>query len=65
VFRQKLLGEDGIVRWGVVMVKQPDLLAKVHENESNESRADKYGQRDGRTFKNKPVRAFRDLRGRT
>jgi hypothetical protein len=23
VFRQKLLGEDGIVRWVVVMVKQP------------------------------------------
>jgi hypothetical protein len=25
VFRQKLLGEDGSVRWSVVMVKQPSL----------------------------------------
>jgi hypothetical protein len=27
VFRQKLLGEDGSVRRGVVMVKQPDLFS--------------------------------------
>jgi hypothetical protein len=26
VFRQKLLGEHGSVRWGVVMVKQPGLF---------------------------------------
>jgi len=26
VFRQKLLGEDGSVKWGVVMVKQPGLF---------------------------------------
>jgi len=27
VFRQKLLGEDGNVRWGVVIVKQPHLFS--------------------------------------
>ena len=27
VFCQKLLGEDGRVRWGVVMVKQPGLFS--------------------------------------
>jgi hypothetical protein len=27
LFRQKLLGEDGNVRLGVVMVKQPDLFS--------------------------------------
>jgi hypothetical protein len=26
-FRQKLLGEDGSVRWGVIMVKQPGLFS--------------------------------------
>jgi len=26
-FRQKLLGEDGSVRWGIVMVKQPGLFS--------------------------------------
>jgi hypothetical protein len=27
VFRQKLRGEDGSVRWGIVMVKQPGLFS--------------------------------------
>jgi hypothetical protein len=27
VFGQKLLGEDGIVRWGIDMVKQPGLFS--------------------------------------
>jgi hypothetical protein len=29
VLRQKLLGEDGSVRLGVVMVKQPDVFSPV------------------------------------
>jgi hypothetical protein len=27
VFRQKLVGEEGSVRWGIVMVKQPGLFS--------------------------------------
>ena len=36
VFRQKLVGEDGSVRWGIVMVKQPGLfLPKLGEMSSH------------------------------
>jgi hypothetical protein len=42
VFRQKLLGEDGSVRLGVLMVKQPGLLSP------------KFGATSSRVFKQSP-----------
>jgi hypothetical protein len=42
VFRQKLLGEDGSLRWGVVMVKPPGLFSP------------KFGSMSSRVFMQSP-----------